>query len=97
MNPSNGPGAQAPGIAPCLEPLETRLLLDAGDVATAILVDGDGRVYCLSEDGDTFVIQAGPEFELLGKNSLGELCMATPAIVRDGLIIRTESHLLRIQ
>ena len=52
---------------------------------------------CLSEDGDTFVIQAGPEFELLGKNSLGELCMATPAIVRDGLIIRTESHLLRIK
>ena len=57
----------------------------------------DGRVYCLSEDGDTFVIQAGPEFKLLGKNSLGELCMATPVIVRDGLIIRTESHLLRIQ
>lgn len=52
---------------------------------------------CLSENGDTFVIQAGPEFELLGKNRLGELCMATPAIVRDGLINRTESHLLRIK
>jgi len=52
---------------------------------------------CLSEDGDTFVIQAGPEFELLGKNSLGELCMAAPAIVRDGLIVRAASHLLRIQ
>ena len=57
----------------------------------------DGKLFCLSEDGDTFVIQAGPEFRLLGKNSLGELCMATPAIVRDGLIIRTESHLLRIK
>ena len=57
----------------------------------------DGKIFCLSEDGDTFVIQAGPEFKLLGKNSLGELCMATPAIVRDGLIIRTESHLLRIK
>ncbi|MBL7040094.1 MAG: serine/threonine protein kinase, partial [Pirellulaceae bacterium] len=55
------------------------------------------KVFCLSEDGDTFVIQAGPEFKLLGKNSLGELCMATPAIVGDGLIIRTESHLLRIK
>ena len=52
---------------------------------------------CLSEDGDTFVIRAGPEFRRLGKNSPGELCMATPAIVRDGLIIRTESHLLRIK
>ena len=56
-----------------------------------------GKLFCLSEDGDTFVIRAGAEFELLGKNSLGELCMATPAIVRDGLIIRTESHLLRIK
>ena len=57
----------------------------------------DGKIFCLSEDGDTFVIRAGPEFELLGKNSLGELCMATPAIVRDGLIIRTESHVFRIK
>ena len=57
----------------------------------------DGKIFCLSEDGDTFVIKAGPEFALLGKNSLGELCMATPAIVGDGLIIRTESHLLRIK
>jgi len=57
----------------------------------------DGKLFCLSEDGDTFVIQAGPEFKLLGKNSLGELCMATPAIVRNSLIIRTESHLLRIK
>ena len=56
-----------------------------------------GKIFCLSEDGDTFVIRAGPEFELLGKNSLGELCMATPAIVRGGLIIRTESHVFRIK
>ena len=56
-----------------------------------------GKIFCLSEDGDTFVIRSGPEFELLGKNSLGELCMATPAIVRDGLIIRTESHVFRIR
>ena len=57
----------------------------------------DGKLFCLSEDGDTFVIQAGPVFKLLGKNSLGEFCMATPAIVRDSLIIRTESRLLRIK
>ncbi len=57
----------------------------------------DGKLFCLNEDGDTFVIQAGPEFKLLGTNSLDELCMATPAIVRDGLIIRTESHVLRIK
>ncbi len=57
----------------------------------------DGKLFCLSEDGDTFVIRAGPEFELLGTNSLGELCMAAPAIVREGLILRTERHVLRIR
>lgn len=56
-----------------------------------------GKVFCLSEDGDTFVFQAGPTYKLLGKNSLGELCMATPAIAQGSLLIRTESKLYRIQ
>jgi hypothetical protein len=56
----------------------------------------NGKIFCLSEDGDTFVIQTGPEFKLLGKNSLDEMCMATPAIVRGSLIIRTASKLYRI-
>lgn len=55
-----------------------------------------GKVFCLSEDGDTFVIQAGPEYKLLGKNSLNEMCMATPAIAGGSLIIRTASKLYRI-
>jgi outer membrane protein assembly factor BamB len=56
----------------------------------------DGKLFCLSEDGDTFVVQAGPEFNVLGKNSLDEMCMATPAILRGSLIIRTLSKLYRI-
>jgi outer membrane protein assembly factor BamB len=57
----------------------------------------DGKIFCLSEDGDTFVIQAGPEFKLLGKNSLEEMCMATPAIAHRSLVIRTLSKLYRIE
>jgi outer membrane protein assembly factor BamB len=57
----------------------------------------DGKIFCLSEDGDTFVLQAGPEFKVLGKNSLEEMCMATPALVRGSLIIRTESKVYRIE
>jgi outer membrane protein assembly factor BamB len=59
----------------------------------------NGKIFCLSEDGDTFVIQAGPEFKLLGNkvNKLDEMCMATPAIVRGSLILRTESKLYRFQ
>jgi outer membrane protein assembly factor BamB len=55
-----------------------------------------GKVFCLSEDGDTFVVQAGPHFKILGKNSLGEMCLATPAIAQDSLVIRTESKLFRL-
>jgi outer membrane protein assembly factor BamB len=57
----------------------------------------DDKIFCLSEDGDTFVFQAGPKYELLRKNSLGEMCMATPAIARDSLVIRTSSNLYRIR
>ncbi len=57
----------------------------------------NGKIFALSEDGDTFVMQAGKEFKLLGKNTLDEMCMATPAIARDSLIIRTASKLYRIR
>ncbi len=56
----------------------------------------NGKIFVLSEDGDTFVVQAGPEFKILGKNSLNEMAMATPAIVRGSLIIRTQGKLYRI-
>ena len=56
----------------------------------------DGKIFCQSEDGDTFVIKAGPKFEILHKNSLGEMCMATPAIANGSLLLRTETKLYRI-
>lgn len=56
----------------------------------------NGRIFLLSEDGDTYVIQPGAEFKVIGKNSLDEFCMATPAIARGSLILRTASKLYRI-
>jgi outer membrane protein assembly factor BamB len=56
----------------------------------------NGKIFALSEDGDTFVIQAGPEYKLLGKNSLDDMAMATPAIARGSLIVRTATRLYRI-
>lgn len=49
----------------------------------------NGKVFCLSEDGDCFVVEAGPEYKLLRENKLDELSMATPAITSRGLLIRT--------
>jgi outer membrane protein assembly factor BamB len=56
----------------------------------------DGKIFCLSEDGDTYVFKAGPKFELLRKNSLGEMCMATPAVAGRSFILRTYTRLYRI-
>ena len=57
----------------------------------------DGKIFALSEDGDTFVFQAGPEYKLLYKNSLEEMCMATPALAGDRLLIRTLTRLYCLQ
>ena len=53
-------------------------------------------IFAVSEDGDTFVIQSGPEFKLLGRNTLGEMTLATPAVANGSLFIRTASRLNRI-
>ena len=56
-----------------------------------------GRVFCLSEDGDTYVLKAGNNYELERVNALGEMCMATPAIAGDELFIRTSESLWSIR
>ena len=47
------------------------------------------RLFCLAENGKTYVIKTGKEFEILHVNDLDELCMACPAIVDGKLLIRT--------
>ena len=56
----------------------------------------NGKVFAISQDGDTFVFQAGPEFKVLGKNPLNEFTQATPAIADGSLFIRTATKLYRI-
>jgi outer membrane protein assembly factor BamB len=55
------------------------------------------KIFCLSEEGQTIVIPVGGQKpEIVRKNELDELCMATPATARGSLFIRTESQLYRI-
>jgi outer membrane protein assembly factor BamB len=58
----------------------------SGGSFSASPIAADGKIYCSSEDGDVFVVKAGPAYELLAKNTIGEVLMATPA-VSDGLLI----------
>ena len=78
------------------EEIYGRQRIEPGSGFTASPWAYNGKIFLLSEDGDTYVIQAGPEFKLLGKNSLNEMALATPAVVRGSLIIRTQSKLYRI-
>jgi outer membrane protein assembly factor BamB len=54
----------------------------------------DGKIFCLNEDGVTCVLKAGSQFELLHTNALSDddMCMATPAIAGQRLLIRTASR-----
>jgi outer membrane protein assembly factor BamB len=57
----------------------------------------NGKLFCLSEEGRTFVIAAGEAFKLLHRNELDEMAQATPAIVGERLLVRTETRLYSIR
>ena len=57
----------------------------------------DGKIFLLSEEGNTFIVEAGEQYRLLGVNALDEFALATPAIVGDRLLIRTQGHLYSIR
>ena len=73
-----------------------RQRLEIGNGFTASPWAYNGKIFLLSEDGETFVVKAGPEFEILHKNPLNEMTLATPAVARGSLILRTQSKLYRI-
>jgi outer membrane protein assembly factor BamB len=56
-----------------------------------------GRVYLFSEQGKTFVLEAGRQFKVLAENELGDGFMASPAIDGKALILRSRTHLYRVE
>ena len=57
----------------------------------------NGKLFCLSEEGQTFVIATGEEFKLLHVNTLDDFTLASPALVGERLLIRTEHRLYSIR
>ena len=59
----------------------------------------DGKIFCLNEDGKTYVMNAGDEYEVLHTNELAEddMCMASPALVGDRMILRTSARVYSIR
>ena len=73
---------------------EERLDPDASIYAS--LVAADGKVFCTSENGDVYVLRAGPEFQIIARNRMGAPCYATPAISHGVLYFRTIENLIAI-
>ena len=59
-------------------------------------VAADGKLYFASEEGEVYVLKAGPQYELLAINPMGEAMMATPAISDDMLIVRGRQHVFGV-
>jgi outer membrane protein assembly factor BamB len=71
--------------------------IEGGEAFTSSPWAYNGKVFCLNEEGKTFVIAAGEKYELLHVNPLDEMAQATPAMVGDRLLLRTESRLYSIR
>jgi outer membrane protein assembly factor BamB len=90
------------GILTCLDPLTGKPVYEGKRLPAparffASPVAAGGRLYLTSEEGDTFVIKAGPEHQVLATNSIGEPVTASMAIAGDSFYLRTAGHLFRIR
>ena len=86
------------GILTCLDAKTGEMRYEGGRVPAPTTffsspVAFDGKILLTSEDGDTFVIKAGPKYELLRTNSLSEPVYASPAIADGRIFIRGEQNL----
>lgn len=67
-----------------------------GGTFVASPICSQDRVYFFTEEGEAFVVAAKRNFEQLATNALEDGCMATPAIYGNSLIVRTVTHIYRI-
>lgn len=79
------------------EEIMPRTRLGAATAFTASPWTANGKVFCLNEDGETFVVRPGKKLEVTATNSLGEMALATPAIAGDRLVIRTKNKLFCVK
>lgn len=79
------------GIATCLNAADGKLLWQARirDKFSASPLESEGRLYCPSESGVTYVLATGDKFKLLAQNDLGQPILASPAALDGRLYLRT--------
>ncbi|MBI3414833.1 MAG: PQQ-binding-like beta-propeller repeat protein [Verrucomicrobia bacterium] len=83
------------GVATCMKADTGELIWQerVGGNFSASPVCAAGRIYFVGDNGETTVIEAGPEFRVLAKNPLGEKVQASPAISQGRFFLRTANNL----
>ena len=89
------------GIIHCLDAISGKPIyegqrIEHGTYSSSPLL-ADGKLYFVSEDGTTTVVQAGPTFKILGVNKLDSHTLASPVAVDNQLFIRTDEYLYCLQ
>jgi outer membrane protein assembly factor BamB len=69
---------------------------EQGGAYSASPVAADGKIYFAMEDGEVNVVKAGPAYQLLSKNPIGEVLMATPAISEGVVYVRGMQHVFAL-
>ena len=87
------------GIASCLDAKTGKKVggKRIGGEYSASPLFADGRIYFFSQDGKTTAIEPGPEMKVVGESKLDEGFMGTPAVSGRALILRTKSHVYRVE
>jgi outer membrane protein assembly factor BamB len=86
------------GVVTCVDPRDGQKVWQEriAGIFTASPVAGDGKVYLVSETGETIVLAAGRQAKVLARNSVGERTVASPAIAGGRIFIRTDDHLVAV-
>ena len=71
-------------------------LFEAARAGDGQCVLGDDRLYAASEDGEVYVVAAGPGLTETARNDMKEIIMGTPAISGGMIFVRTMGHVYRI-
>jgi outer membrane protein assembly factor BamB len=66
-------------------------------IFTASPVAGDGKIYFVSETGQTIVLKGGRQPEVLARNDIGERLIASPAISNGAIYLRSDGRLFCIR
>jgi outer membrane protein assembly factor BamB len=87
------------GIGSCLDAATGKEIWQervGGEYAASVLY-ADGRVYCFNQTGTSVVLKPSRTYEPLATNKLEAGFMASPAVHEKALILRTKTHLYRIE